>query len=392
MIEIRTPTEDQRDQVSEVMRVALNLDRPAAEARTSSLALDRFRCAVDGDRVLATAAEHHFRQWFGGAEIPMSGIYGVATLPEHRGTGLATRALEQLLREARDRGVSISTLFPATLRPYRRLGYELAGTMTRHAVPLEHLPSTASVPIEEYRSELLGEVRTCYRRAVASHNGPIDCDDRTWWPERILEHRDPNENFRAVVARGDDGVEGYASFVHEHVQGQLEVEFDLACKHLVASTPRGLRALLAYLRGFRGLGQRVTFYGPPNDPLEMLVDEQRIRPTWMFRWMLRVLDVPGALEARGYAPVSGETVIAVEDPMFEANRGPWRIEADAGKARVTPADAPGSAISIGTLSSIYTGFLRAEDAVRLGLIGDEPAARLLDRLFSGPPPWILDFF
>ena len=36
-------------------------------------------------------------------------------------------------------------------------------------------------------------------------------------------------------------------------------------------------------------------------------------PVWTYRWMLRLLDVPTALSGRGYPPVSGEAVLAVED-------------------------------------------------------------------------------
>ena len=58
----------------------------------------------DGE-VVATAAEFRFGQWFGGRTRPMSGIWGVATLPEHRGDRASgTRLLEAPARGARDAG------------------------------------------------------------------------------------------------------------------------------------------------------------------------------------------------------------------------------------------------------------------------------------------------
>jgi Sterol carrier protein domain len=44
-----------------------------------------------------------------------------------------------------------------------------------------------------------------------------------------------------------------------------------------------------------------------------------------------------------------------------------------------------------TLSSLYSGFLSAADALALGLV-DEAAAPGLARLFGGPAPWMYDFF
>lgn len=236
-------------------------------------------------------------------------------------------------------------------------------------------------------------------------NGPIDCDEATWWPERIMGPGPKEKIHRAIVARGAGGVEAYASFVLENVPGDLDVTFQIECKHLVFSSIDGVRSLLRYLHGFRGVGQTLQFVGPPADPLEMLVEEQRLRPMRTFRWMLRLLDVLVALAARGYPPVSGEAVISVEDQMFADNRGPWRIEAEGGMVRVTPAGASEGggegaaalsqplAIDIRTLSSMYSGYLTPSDATRLGLLdGDHPAVALLASLFAGPAPWMHDFF
>ena len=153
--------------------------------------------------------------------------------------------------------------------------------------------------------------------------------------------------------------------------------------------------MLSYLRGFRGLGQTLKFTGPPAPPLALLVQEQRVRPVWSFRWMLRLLDVVGALEGRGYPAVSEELVLSVEDALFPENRGPWRVVTDgSGSVSVEPAGGASDRvrpISIGTLSAIYSGSLSAADAVTFGLV-DPSLAPGLASLFGGPAPWMYDFF
>jgi hypothetical protein len=87
-------------------------------------------------------------------------------------------------------------------------------------------------------------------------------------------------------------------------------------------------------------------------------------------------------------------VLAVEDALFPENRGPWRVVADGGVVSVSPAGAGADRvrpISIGTLSSLFSGFISAADAVALGLV-DETAGVPLARLFAGPTPWMHDFF
>lgn len=67
------------------------------------------------------------------------GITGVATLPTAQGTGLATRLLSQVLREAHARGLLTTSLqaSPRGRPVYARLGYRDLGTlgMWEHRVP-----------------------------------------------------------------------------------------------------------------------------------------------------------------------------------------------------------------------------------------------------------------
>jgi len=396
MTQIATPREEHREQVFDVLRMSLNLAPTYRDERIAWLPIDRMRCAFEGDRIVATAGARDFRQWFGGSELEMSGVTAVATLPEHRGTGLATRIVRELLHEARDKGQAISALYPATLRPYRGLGYELAGTFTMHEISLADLPAADAGPLEVEELDVIRDldgVRACYVDSARHQAGPIDCDDPDWWPERILRRGWTDDVHRAVVARGGRGnVEAYASFTQKKAGGENDFAFLIDCKHLVASTVEGYASLLTYFRGFRGLGLSLRFVGPPAHPLSNLVEEQRVRPEWTFRWMLRLLDVPAALEQRGYPPVSNEAVIAVEDAQFPENLGPWRVIVDQGTVKVERTEAARQRpIAIGTLSAMFSGFLSPFDAVTLGLL-DPTVAPFLAQLFAGPAPWMHDFF
>jgi predicted acetyltransferase len=396
MIQIGPPDEEHREQLARVLSVALNFGPGWIERRAPLLHLDHFRCAFDDGRVVAAAAARGFTQWFGGREFPCAGIYAVATLPEYRGSGLASRTVSVLLEESREAGVPLSCLYPAVLRPYRRLGYELAGAQIEHEVSLADLPVlSASLDVSEYDPGHLPEVRDCYRRVVPTSNGPIDCDEEDWWTVRVMGHWNPDVVSRAVVCRDEDGVvQGYASYYHDQAEGEPAPAFRIACKHLVAATPEALRSLVSFFRTFRGLGQTLSFFGPVNPPLAMLVPEQRVKERWSFRWMLRLLDVVASLEGRGYPSVSGEAVIAVEDPDVGANRGAFRLTAEQGKVRVERVDeGRHRPIPIGALASIFSGYLPVSSAVQLGYLdADDRAAPLLADLFAGPPPWMYDFF
>ena len=394
--ELITPGDEHREELVELMRVAFNMGSGSLAERAAWLPVEKLRCVVEDGRLVAAAAAHDFRQWWGGRELGMSGIWGVVTLPEHRGGGLATRAVTELLVDARAKGQPLSALYPATQRPYRGMGYELAGTMTRHAVALDDLPRGPGGAADGrgvLAARDLEDVRACYRASVSHTRGRSTRTRTDWWPSRVLGRWFSDDQHRAVVVRGASGVEGYASFTFGSDHGPLEFEYAINCRHLVAVTAGAWASLLSYLRGFRGLGQTLKFHGPPASPLALLVEEQRVRPVWSFRWMLRLLDVVGALEGRGYPLASEELVLSVEDALFPENHGPWRVVAQDGAVSVEPASGADRVrpISIGTLSAIYSGSLSAADAVTFGLV-DPEAAGALDRLFGGPAPWMRDFF
>jgi predicted acetyltransferase len=348
---------------------------------------------------VATAAGYRFRQWFGGRDLAMSGIYAVATLPEHRGTGLGSAAVLQVLRDAREEGASVSALYPAVLRPYRSIGFELGGTFSEHRLALDAIPSDLGedlppVVVLDPDRDLEG-LRACYREWVRHANGPVEPTDDDWWIRRTLRPFG-DAIARAVVVRGDDGsIEGFAALRYADAEGgHLDVDFGVECLAFAAITERATRALLAYFRSFRGVGLWVQWCGPPEDPIAMLVPEQQITTPFRFRWMLRLLDVRSALATRGYPPVDADVVVAVDDPAFPENAGPWWLSVRGGDATVEPApDARVEAMPIGIQSTLFSGFLTVPDADRLGYLRrDDPAVSGLQLLLAGSDPWCPFFF
>ena len=101
---------------------------------------EHYLCAFDRGRLVATTRDIPMQQWFGGRPVGAAGIAAVATVPEARGTGVGDRLMRELLRQARDRGAAVTSLFPATVPFYRRLGYEYGGLWTTYRARLSDLP------------------------------------------------------------------------------------------------------------------------------------------------------------------------------------------------------------------------------------------------------------
>jgi predicted acetyltransferase len=391
MTEFREPIEADRAQIVDLTTVALQPSPGWAEHVAPTLPLEEFLCAYEGDRMVACARSIPVGQWFGGRSIPMAGISMVATAPEHRGKGIVTETMRRLLVNERERGALISALYPATVPLYRRLGYEYGGVFTEYTASLSELPRGDPGRVELFEGDDFRELRACYGRVAPDHNGWVDAEDDNWWRFRVLRRWGKETISRAVVVPGPDGVEGYAAFVKEIIDGR---HHRLVCSHLVGETPEALDALLGYFRRFRSITEEIRWRGAPNEPLALLLPEQNEKPSYAFRFMLRLLDVPAALEARGYPEVEGEAVITVTDDLFPGNDGSFRLVAESGKVRVERTE-PGRSrpMSIGHLSALFSGHVSPADLIRAGALDrDDPAIPFFARLFAGPPPWSMDFF
>ncbi len=398
MPEIRPPVERDVDGIARTEALAFNF-----EARPEGTSLEGKLCAYDGHDVVAVATAIDFDQWFGGRAVPCAGVAGVAVLPEHRGRGLARRLVAQLLRRERDRGRLLSALYPANAALYRHLGYEFGGLRPRFVAPLSDLPASKPAPGAPWPRAMqdadIGAVMACHERYISVHPGPVHSASAAYWRNHALAHSGEGVNQRTVVVPGDQGVDGYASYYSEQTSGP---GYRVSCKHLVATTPGALTALLGYFRRFERSAFELAWWGPPTvGPLGAALATGGLDlGCEARRWMTRLLDVPGALAGRGYGTGEVELVIAVEDPVFPDNAGPWLVSISGGRARVAPLPARcrapghnGPPLPIGALSALFTGMASPADLVVLGALSDDgPYAAALTAAFAGPTPWMPDFF
>lgn len=114
----------------------------------------------------------------------------------------------------------------------------------------------------------------------------------------------------------------------------------------------------------------------------------------LYHWMLRVLDVPAALQARGYpAGFSGALHLDVDDDLFPENRGRFVLEVENGEAEVRPGGDGDVKLHVRALAPLYSGFLLPSALQLAGVLqADEDSLRTATTLFSGPPPAMPDMF
>ncbi|MFP6563283.1 MAG: GNAT family N-acetyltransferase [Myxococcota bacterium] len=351
---------------------------------------DRVYGAFDSGRAVALLGVLPFVQNFGGRWLASGGISSVAVAPEFRGQGLASRLLGAALVGMREGGDVVSPLFPANLRLYRQVGWELAGCYAIRKIRarhLLHLERPGAGEMRRARLEDCAAIRAAYQRFAGKVPGMIDGEKR-WW---LLENQfDRFYTYVAVDAAGE--VRG--ALVYENLEQPRGGEFSIHVHQIFAETRAASLALWWVLGTSSSQSDWVYYPAPVEDPLALLLPEHRQAIHADFRWMLRLVDVPAAIAGRGFpAGVEATVNFALDDPELPENAGAFRLRVEGGAGRLERIDGARLRMGIGAFSSWFSGWGTSASLERAGLIADAGhEGALLDACFAGPTPWMMEEF
>jgi predicted acetyltransferase len=384
--------EDELADVAPIIAWSFALPVADCEPWLRKAGLENVRVLRKAGRVEAALLTIPMAQFFGGRSVPMIGVAGVAAPVETRGSGAAHALMVGMLREARARGAALSTLYPATIGLYRKSGYEVAGARYEAKVPVRDIGvRDHETPLRPMTEADAPAVEACYRARAARANGFVDRGAHVW--DRVRRPRDVAWP-RGFVVEVDGRIEGYA-IVHERREPVSPPPvYALHATDLVALTPRAHRRLLAMAADHGTLGSDFHWSGAPNDPFVQLLPRRGVQIRLNFPWMLRLVDLPAALRARGWPRhVDVAIDLDVTDDALPENAGRWSLHVAAGRATVERGGRGAVKIDVRALAALYTCWLDPFAACTAGgLEGDDDDLAALAAAFAGPSPWMPDFF
>ena len=372
-------------------------DRDRRVRSLSRLIADgRYLGAFVGGRPAAGAAFQDMRQWWRGRPVPMAGVSSVKVAPEYRGRGIGRLLMTALLDEIAVRGYPLSALFPATMPLYRSLGWELAGARDTAVIPARSLarlippdvrpPEDETAPAADLRRAGPGDADAVIAVLGRVHEAARDCGPVTWDPGSAADWlADPG--LYAYLA--EDGVLAYRW--HNGNEG-------LFVERAEAVSGQTVRALWTLLGSHASIADKVYAMTGPASAFWWLTQERDADMRHRSRWMLRVVDAPAAIAARGFpAAISLSVPLRIADDARPANSGCWQLSVAGGAGRFDPLgpDVPaGSAVTLGArgLAALYAGnplVTLRQAGLATGGTADDDAA--LDAAFAATP-YMLDAF
>jgi predicted acetyltransferase len=234
-------------------------------------------------------------------------------------------------------------------------------------------------------------VRAAYAAQASRTAGSLDRNNWAW--QRIFSPILAAQNTYGYLVEQDGRVTGYLFYAQ--VQGErIAHAHKLVLSDFVALTPEAGRRLLTFLADHVSMVDSITWYGAPADPIHYLLEEQLWRHVDRLDWMLRVVDVAKALEARGYPPgATGKVHFDVKDDVLAQNSKRFVLEVAESCGHVRKGGQGTIRIDVRGLAAIYTGHITPLELKMTGLVdAADDDLMAMARFFAGPSPWMSDRF
>ncbi len=348
--------------------------------------------AFAGERPVGAAMYHDMRQWWRGRAVPMAGVASVQVAPEERGQGIGRRLMVALLEEMATRGYPLSALYPATMPMYRSLGWELAGARETAMIPARSLRPLApgdlpaDVPPAALRRAGPGDAGAVISVIGRVHEAARDCGPITWDEPTVRQWLGDRELYAYL---GDDG------FLIYHWHDGNDALFVEGAEAISGPT---VRAFWSHVGSHASMADKVYVRTGAADAFWWLTSERDADVTHRSLWMLRVVDAPAAIAARGFPAATSLSVpLDIADGILPANAGRWELTVAEGKGALnprpsTPGAGPPLALGPRGLAALYAGTPVATlRQVGLASGGSADGDAALDAAF-GATAYMLDSF
>ena len=168
---------------------------------------ENFRAIRSDGNILGGIAIIDMGQWFGGRKVRTGAVTSVGVAPEGRGIGAASTMLSNALKEMRDNGMAISTLFPSSVRVYRSKGYERSGVMLTYEAPIKEMRAALNkLKVEQASND--EDMVLLFNERAQQGNGNLDRGSLLW---DLITTSDGRPIYKYYI-RDENQVVGYINY------------------------------------------------------------------------------------------------------------------------------------------------------------------------------------
>jgi predicted acetyltransferase len=298
-------------------------------------------------------------------DISADALTAVTVAATHRRQGLLTKMITESLQEAVDRGDPVAVLIAAEWPIYGRFGYAPATrgadyTLFTRRVGASVRPDPAGTLRQVEPEELSKHAAAIFDNARRRWAGQVDRPG-DWWSRRLgVENYERMASGQGtwILHETDGEPDGFLAWKVTR-DFELNGEYaEIRVLEFVSGSDTAYRNLWSYLAALDVIGEVKIHGRSVDEPVRWLLGDGRALKqeycgddTWV-----RLLDVPAALSARGYATPGRVVLDVIDDDLGGYAAGRFALDADATGAECAPtSDAPDLRLPQRALASIYLG-------------------------------------
>lgn len=376
-------------QCSEIMAQSFLANPEEELSYLHQVGFDQVRVVRQGNQILGGLGLLPMGLWFGGKRVAMTGVASLAIAPHARGRGVATRLMTSLVQELASQGVALSVLYPAVQTLYQKVGYGPGGSRYTWRIPTDRiLVNSPPLPCYPLTLEAIDpHWLTLQQRLGQISSGRLERHPMLW--QRLLKPPGDGQVLAYQVGTGDLPQGYFIGYQERGADGALFTIRDWAATSLEA-----MQSIWGLLYQQRAQVDWVQWAGGAVDPLALALPEQQVQGREQSQWLLRILDLHQAMTQRGYSlALDGDVHFDITDKQIPANNGRFVLTVQGGQGQLAQGGRGDLAIDIAHLPALFTGLRTAQELEAMGLIqGSAAVLPLATALFSGPAPWMPDFF
>jgi predicted acetyltransferase len=348
----------------------------------------------DDGRIVAGTSIYSRHVTVPGAIVPCAAVTAVGVMPTHRRRGLLTAMMRRQLENIRAAGEPVAALWASEGAIYGRFGYGIAArnahlTARRPVARLAAAPPVADSLRAGPAADHVEHMRATYERVRGKRPGMLDRPG-AWWQARLYDPESDRKGAQPLQALAVP--DGYALYAVRADSDEDGPAGEVKIRELVAATP-GARALLWDFLLDQDLTRTIAWpLAPADEPLWlMLTDPDAVRLVVAASLWVRIVDLPAALSARGYA-ADPDVVLEVSDAFCPWNAGRYRLAG--GGCEPTDAE-PDLALDAAALGAAYLGGTLLADLAAAGRVTElRPGAlaRASAAFRADVVPWCPEIF
>ncbi|AWK45591.1 GNAT family N-acetyltransferase [Bacillus velezensis] len=341
----------------------------------------------DKDKLVSQAAVYPFQVRIFNKTFEMGGVTGVGTYPEYANMGLMAKLLYKALVDMRERGQSVSYLFPYSIPYYRRKGWEIISDKMTFEVKDFQLPKMSTVSGEVERVEPEHEViKEVYSRFAHKSHAAMIRNELAWdeyWRWDLEELK------AAVYYDQSRQANGYVLYwIADEV---------FHIKEMVYVNEEARRGLWNFISAHFSMVTKVVGDNYSNEPIAFLLEDAEIEETISPYFMARIVDIEQFINQYPFKPQKEKRTwsFTLEDPLLEWNQGVFTAEiSPEGKAVLSPGgDADAAKLDIQTMTALLFAYRKPEYLHRTGRLECSPdTLEFIEDLLETQTPYFSDYF